>query len=222
MEPVLEPELMDDTEQAEAYDRADFSESHGRRVTLFRERYPGTDLSGVVLDLGCGSGDVLVRFAQAFPRASFVAVDGSPPMLALARKRLSTAPDLSSRVNFVERTLPSSDIPGLDYSLIMSHSLLHHLHQPRVLWEAVRQFGRTGTWVFVADLLRPPSTTVARQVVDRLAANEHQLMRRDFFNSLCAAFSLDEVGAQLAAADLTCLQVERVSDIHLVVSGSLP
>jgi ubiquinone/menaquinone biosynthesis C-methylase UbiE len=222
MERILEPELMDDSEQAAAYDRADFSESHGRRVALFRERFPEGDLSGVVLDLGCGSGDVLVRFAQAFPRASFVAVDGSRPMLALARTRLNMASDLHSRVNFVESILPSSEIPTLDYSLIMSHSLLHHLHQPRVLWETVKQFGHSGTWVFVADLTRPSTITAAQQVVDRLSANEPEILRRDFRNSLCAAFSPVEVTTQLAAAELTCLQVEQVSDIHLVVSGRLP
>jgi ubiquinone/menaquinone biosynthesis C-methylase UbiE len=222
MERILEPELMDDSEQAEAYDRADFSESHGRRVALFRERYPEPDLSGVVLDLGCGSGDVLVRFAHAFPRASFVAVDGSQPMLALARKRLNTASDLASRVTFVESILPSPDIPALDYSLIMSHSLLHHLHQPRVLWETVRKFGRAGSWVFVADLLRPPTTAAAWQVVDRLSAQEPEVLRRDFYNSLCAAFAPAEVTVQLAAAELTCLQVEQVSEIHLVVSGRVP
>jgi ubiquinone/menaquinone biosynthesis C-methylase UbiE len=221
MQRVLEPELMDDREQAEAYDRADFSESHGRRVGLFRERYSGPDLTGVVLDLGCGSGDVLVRFAESFPGASFVAVDGSPAMLALARKRVDRNPDLRSRVSFVDSVLPSSEIPDRDYSLIMSHSLLHHLHQPRVLWETLRQCGRAGTWVFVADLLRPSTPAAAWQVVDRLSANEPEVLRRDFYNSLCAAFVPAEVTTQLAAAALDYLHVEQVSDIHLVVSGRL-
>ena len=74
MDRVREPELMDDPEQALAYARADFSATHGARVPMYRELFP-EPLTGPVLDLGCGSGDVLLRFARAFPQARFVGID---------------------------------------------------------------------------------------------------------------------------------------------------
>jgi SAM-dependent methyltransferase len=219
MDRILEPELMEDREQAEAYDRADFSDSHGHRVALFRERYPKTDLDGVVLDIGCGSGDVLIRFASAFPQASFIGVDGSRPMLDLANTRAHATAGVAERIALIEAVLPSATIPAQDYSLIMSHSLLHHLHQPRVLWNTIKQLAGPDTWIFVADLVRPSTTEAARQVVDDLSPHEPDVLRRDFFNSLCAAFSLAEVRAQLATAQLDDLRVEQVSDIHLLIFG---
>jgi len=70
--------------QALAYHQADFSVPHGERVGIFRRLFPGFEPDGAVLDLGCGSGDVLFRFARAFPQARFTGVDGAPAMLELA------------------------------------------------------------------------------------------------------------------------------------------
>src|SRR5579862_1455335 len=98
MERIPEPELMDDPVQALAYTLADFSASHGKRVAIFQELFPSGFPTGAVLDLGCGSGDVLLRFARAFPRARFVGVDGSRPMVDLARRAIEAEPVLHSRV----------------------------------------------------------------------------------------------------------------------------
>lgn len=212
---------MDEPEQALAYHNADFSASHGRRVGIFRETFPGLELTGDVLDLGCGSGDVLFRFARAFPDARFVGVDGSPAMLDLARGVADADSDLSRRVAFVEGILPGAAIPDLPYHLVMSHSLLHHLHRPQILWETVKAHSRPGARVFVADLRRPDSAEDARRIVNELSSGEPEILRRDFYNSLCAAFAPEEIAAQLQAARLAELRVAPVGDIHLIVSGVL-
>lgn len=217
MKRTPEPELMETMEQAEAYDQADFSAAHGRRVELFRERY-GRELAGAVLDIGCGSGDILERFAKKFPKASFVGIDGSEPMLELSRRRMAKA-GLSKRMSFLRAFIPSDDVPKQDYSVIMSHSLLHHLHEPSVLWNTVKQLAGKGTFIFVADLRRPPSEAEASRIVDEISANEPEVLKRDFHNSLCAAFTADEIRAQLQAAGLR-LKVEEVGDIHVLVYGT--
>jgi len=47
------------------------------------------------------------------------------------------------------------------------------------------------------------------------------LLRRDFRNSLYAAFSVEEVEIQLLEAGLEKLEVEVVSDRHFTVAGDL-
>lgn len=212
-----EPELMETMEQAEAYDQADFSEAHGKRVDLFRERY-GRELIGAVLDIGCGSGDILERFAKKFPKASFIGVDGSEPMLELSRRRMAKA-GLSKRMSFLRAFIPSDEVPKQDYSVIMSHSLLHHLHEPSVLWNTVKQLAGKNTFFFVADLRRPPSEAEAARIVDEISANEPEVLKQDFYNSLCAAFTAEEIRAQLKQAGLE-LKVEEVGDIHVLVYGT--
>jgi hypothetical protein len=78
-----------------------------------------------------------------------------------------------------------------------------------------------GAWLFVMDLVRPPSQAQARRLVDLHAAGEAEVLRRDFYNSLLAAYRPEEVSAQLAAADLSSLETEVVSDRHLIVWGRL-
>lgn len=217
MKRIPEPELMEDLEQAEAYDKADFSTAHNRRVELFAERY-GKELEGQVLDIGCGSGDILERFAKRYPKARFTGVDGSEAMLELSRARMAKA-GLASRMDFVRAFLPADPVPAKNYGVIMSHSLLHQLHHPEVLWQSVNMYAKKGTYVFIGDLRRPASAKIAQETVNRLSANEPEVLRRDFFNSLCAAFTKEEIEAQLEAAELSSLTVEEAGDIHILVHG---
>jgi SAM-dependent methyltransferase len=122
-------------------------------------------------------------------------------------------------VNFIEGLLPGAPIPGLAYAAIISNSLLHHLHNPAVLWEAINRYASRGTRIFIADLYRPQNATEAQRLVDQYAAGEPEVLRRDFYHSLFAAFEPGEIEAQLAAADLHELSVEVLTDRHLVVHG---
>jgi len=224
MQRIPEPELMDDPEQALAYAQADFSTSHGARVDMFRSLMPQLNLSGPVLDLGCGSGDVLLRFARAFPAAHFVGIDGSRPMLALAQSAIDAEPALHDRVRVRYGIIPQCQLPQEPWQLIMSHSLLHQLHQPQVLWQTLRDCADSADSacaVFVADLRRPSSELTARRMVQETSKHEPGILQRDFFNSLCAAFEPDEVREQLTVAGLTQLQVRTHEPFHLSISGLL-
>ena len=224
MQRIPEPELMDDPEQALAYAQADFSATHGARVEMFRSLMPRHSLSGPVLDLGCGAGDVLFRFARAFPAAHFVGIDGSRPMLALAQSAIDAEPALHDRVRVRYGIIPECQLPQEPWRLIMSHSLLHQLHQPQVLWQTLRECADSadsGCAVFVADLRRPASEMEAQRMVQAMSKDEPEILQRDFFNSLCAAFTPGEVRAQLEEAGLTQLQVHTHDPFHMSISGLL-
>jgi SAM-dependent methyltransferase len=216
-----EPELMDEAEQARAYAEADFSESNSLFIRLIEEQSPG-DLAGArALDLGCGPADIVIRFLKAYPQAHCDALDGSAAMLEHAREALSALPGIAARCRFIHDRLPSVQVAGAGYDLILSNSLLHHLHDPQVLWRTVREAGRPGALVLVMDLMRPPSAGWAESLVATYAADAPDVLRRDFRASLFAAFEPREVTAQLAEAGLDGLEVGVVSDRHLAVFGRL-
>ena len=75
--------------------------------------------------------------------------------------------------------------------------------------------------MFVMDLMRPQSISEAERMVEEYSADEPQVLREDFFLSLKAAFRVEEVEEQLREAGLSHLQVEAVTDRHLVVYGLL-
>lgn len=214
-----EPELMDDEAQARAYSEADFAEPHDRFVAGFLDRFGRLPASQVV-DLGCGPADVTVRFALAQPACEVLGVDGSEPMLRLGRARIDAA-GLAHRVRLELVRLPDPGLAGHGAGVVVSNSLLHHLHDPAVLWETVAACARPGAAVYVMDLRRPPDPTALDGLVERYASGEPEVLRRDFRASLAAAFEPAEVVAQLARVGLPELAVAAVGDRHLVVSGRL-
>jgi SAM-dependent methyltransferase len=221
MQRTPEPELMDDAAQALAYARADFAAPHDRFVAMLCERTRAAALTGTALDLGCGPGDVAFRIARALPRLAIDCVDGSEAMLALAREAAQQC-GLAPRIRFARAYLPAEAPPARDYALVYSNSLLHHLRDPAALWESAKRFGARGAPLFVGDLLRPANEAAAHALVAREASTEPAILQRDFFLSLCAAYTLDEIRAQLANAGLAGFSVEVVSDRHWIAYGALP
>jgi len=220
MQRIPEAELMEEPEQALAYAMADFSEPHNHFVALFRERFADTRPGDRVLDLGCGPGDICRRFARAFPDCHIHAVDASESMLALARAE-TAAQSLDGCIEYFPAYLPDTKLPLPCYDILISNSLLHHLNDPATLWRSLVEYGQPGSLVFVMDLMRPDSREQAGQLVKTYAANEAEVLQKDFFNSLLAAYRPDEVRLQLKQQGIGQLQIEIASDRHFTVSGHL-
>ena len=221
MDRITEPELMVDDDQAEAYANAGFAEAHQAAVTRFGEAFPGF-APRRILDLACGPADVTVRFARAYPDTEIVGLEGSPAMLALGVQRVAHE-GLDHQIMFTHRMLPDDDLTALGaFDAVISTSSLHHFHDPGALWDSMRSAAATNATLFVQDLMRPDSPAAAQAIVDRSAPDQPEVLRRDFFNSLCAAFTPDEIRSQLAAAGLGTLTVEPVTDYHLTVTGRAP
>jgi cyclopropane fatty-acyl-phospholipid synthase-like methyltransferase len=218
MKRIPEPELMEEEGQVRAYSEADFTLSHDAFVG-HAARVFSSEIQGQILDLGCGPADISVRFARRFAKTKLVGVDGSEAMLRYGRERIKSE-GLAHRIRLVQCFLPSSTLSS-QFDGAISNSLLHHLHDPDVLWSSLKSHVRPGAPVFIMDLLRPQSKEDARRMVEDEAVDEPGVLQRDFFLSLCAAFRMDEIEEQLEKAELTHLNVEIVSDRHLVVYGRL-
>jgi 2-polyprenyl-3-methyl-5-hydroxy-6-metoxy-1,4-benzoquinol methylase len=212
---------MDTPEQARAYAQADFAEPNERFVGYFDSTYPELR-NGTVLDLGCGPGDIVLRLASRHPGLVVHGIDGSSAMLHFASERLLETPALSGRVQFIEGILPGAALPLPAYDAVVSNSLLHHLHDPAVFWSAVREAASPGAAVLVMDLFRPESPEAARALVEQYATHEPEVLKHDFYASLCAAFTPDEIRAQLEQCGLGMLEVSVVSDRHVLVTGRVP
>jgi ubiquinone/menaquinone biosynthesis C-methylase UbiE len=220
-ERVVEPELMDGAEQAEAYAVADFAAVNARFVDLFRQHFPEFE-RGTIVDLGCGPADIAIRLARALPQVHLVAIDGSHAMLEHARRAVEAA-GLNQRIELRRSLLPGLDSSGRRFDAAISNSLLHHLHDPMILWWELKNITSAGAPILVVDLMRPLTSDDARALVETYAGHERPILKSDFYKSLLAAFTIDEVRSQLAAAGLDrALTVEPISDRHLSVHGIRP
>lgn len=230
MQRLPEPELMDEAQQARAYAEADFSRTDQALLEGILEQLTVSSLDlRRSVDLGCGPGNISFRLAEALPALPVLAIDGAPAMLEPAQRRLQAEPGRWPLLRFLHACLPLEDdaLAGLPtafrppFQLLVSNSLLHHLHNPDVLWHALRQLGEPGSLVVVRDLRRPESLAAVEALVVRHASTAPPVLQRDYRASLRAAFRPEEVEAQLRRAGLSGLRVQAVEDRYLDVTGQL-
>ena len=215
---TLEPELMEDGEQSLAYARADFSSSNQWFVDQLVKDYPVAFHR--VLDIGCGPCDVMLRLSRAFPKTHITAVDGSAAMIGLAVEAIRAAGQ-ESRIRAIQGYIPGLPLEEHSFDAVLSKDLLHHLPDPLVLWREAQRLGREGAALYVMDLIRPATQRDARDIVETVAPHEHEILKQDFYNSLCAAFTVEEVEEQARQAGLR-LEVAKISDRHMLIKGQLP
>jgi len=230
MERSCEPELMEEAAQALAYAEADFTGSDQAFVESILERLQATSVVPArVVDLGCGPGNISFRLAESLPACPLLAIDGAAAMLEPALQRQQAQPLRWPLLRFLKACLPLEPgtlaaLPPLfqpPFQLLVSNSLLHHLHEPDVLWHALRRLGAPGSLVVLRDLRRPENSDAVEALVARHAATAPTVLQRDYRASLHAAFRPEEVEAQLRRAGLTGLHVQAVEDRYLDVSGQL-
>lgn len=216
MERLLEAEVMDGEEQVRAYAQADFSQENQWFVDQFVDNFP--DLrEGLVLDLGCGPADIPIRLARACPSLSIIAMDASAPMIAMAQAAVHEA-KLGDRIRLVCEKFQDFQLSE-PVDAIISNSVVHHLPNPYKFWYALKHLAKPGSPVFIMDLQRPETTEEAQALVDQYAANEPEQLRRDFYNSLLAAFTEDEVAACLAEMNHSRMLIDVPDDRHWIVTG---
>jgi len=222
MDRIAEEEFMDSEDQVKAYAFADFEEPHNLFIKTFQEKFSDihSNINDVVLDLGCGSCDVTRRFANAYPDAGFHAVDGSATMLKYGQE-LNEKANLSLRIRLIETSLPDIELPQSHYHIIISNSLLHHLSNPVSLWETIKKHAKPFAHVFVMDLIRPVDEQTVKFLSNEYAKNEPDVLKEDFENSLRAAYTVKETRKQLDKMGLVQLEIEEITDRHMIIYGVL-
>ena len=217
MKRILEPELMDDAEQAKIYATADFEEENQGFVDRFLESHGHEIDDAHIVDLGCGPGDIPIRLVKAHPTLRVTGIDASRPMIDLAQRAVDEA-NLGDRIELLCQRFQDVRF-SKPVNAIISNSLVHHVPNPLQFWYAIKTMAKAGAPVLVMDLIRPESTEDAQAIVDQYASDEPEQLRKDFYNSLLAAFTEDDVAAHLAELNLSRLLIDVPDDRHWIVEG---
>jgi ubiquinone/menaquinone biosynthesis C-methylase UbiE len=207
---VLEPEVMDTSQEASDYDAMD----HTAVNRLFVEDLLAAGFrEGDVLDLGTGTAQIPIELCRRNDACRIMAGDAAVHMLDLARINVEVAgfPDRITLTQVDAKQLP---FPGGSFALVMSNSIVHHIPQPiTVLKEAVRVTAPGGL-LFFRDLLRPASDAAVQQLVDTYAAEANAHQRQMFEASLRAALDLAEIRDLISQIGFDPTSVQATSDRH--------
>jgi SAM-dependent methyltransferase len=130
------------------------------------------DADGPVVELGCGTGRVLLPLADAGLEAT--GVDISPALLAVARARLA-ATGLAARITLVEGDVRDPGLPEQAFALaICTSNTLMHLTDAvdqeltlRAAWRLLRPGGRLMLDLFNPDIARLLEVNGLVELADR-------------------------------------------------------
>lgn len=139
-----------------------------------------------VVDLGCGTGEVLARIMGSSRMA--IGVDGSARMLDLCRSRLAQRLErLSLRIGDLNH-LPLADHEA-DFACL--NLVLHHLALPDRIFPEIRRILAPGGRLFISDFIRHSDESM------RFRYGDHWLG----FNPAEVAATLEKQGFQVIASE---------------------
>ncbi len=160
--------------------------------------------SGRALDVGCGSGQLLLRIARHMPDMHFVGVDLSDAMLELAEKnRVEEGID---NVAFARHDMLQLDrLPLHSFDLVTANNVLHHCEDDRqavALIDGLAELRADRGTVFLFDLCRMKTEELLIALLDYTAKDHGDYFYNDTYDSYGAAYSYPELANLLTRSKL--------------------
>lgn len=218
LERVLEPELMDDPDEAQSYNEMDHSEVNRRFVA---DLLACGELGNDILDLGTGTALIPIELCEKHTNCRVMASDAATHMLDLARYNIAVA-SLEQRIQLHHGDSKQLRFDDCMFDGVISNSLIHHVPEPRNVLAEIVRVCKSGGRVFVRDLFRPDSIDVVESLVTAYTANESPYNQQLFRQSLCAALKLEEIRKMVAELGYPPESVQMTSDRHWTWSSMVP
>lgn len=195
-----------------------FGDGRALKKTLLREIEESDLREFSVLDVGCGSGELLriiAEFAKATGRkASLTGIDLNPISSATTQKESEQFSEIAS-VRGDALKLPFAD-GAFDYAI--SSLFFHHLTDEQIV-TALKEMSRVGRrGIFVIDLHRHPAAYALYKLFC-FAFRISPLVRQDGSLSIRKGFRPGELRRKAATAGLSVAKESRVSPFRVALSG---
>jgi len=227
MKRTPEPELMQIPSQVRAYADADFSRSDSMVVKSLEKYLKKTgktlNKNDLIFDMACGPGNIAERIAKNWPFVNVVGIDGSKEMLNEAEKKLSENLTKNLSYELIDiNSIASGEIHfPFKADVLVSNSALHHFHDPFCFWDALKKLGKTKCIHIHRDLIRPASVEKLFELKEKHLSNSPEILKKDFYASLKASFTVNEVTQQLIDTGLSQLEVFQVDELYFEIIGCI-
>ncbi len=168
-----EPEVMDDSEEVEAYASAAaqaYLEKIDDTLVEHAVRLVAGRAAGRALDVGTGPGQIVWKLARRLPGWQFIGVDRSANMIREAHAGAVRGSELQlrqlqegkggalapvARPQFFVADGNRLPFPDAGFELVTCNSVLHHLAQPQLLFAEVARLVHPTGAILIRDLRRP-------------------------------------------------------------------
>ena len=231
MERIPEPELMEKKEQVISYDEADFIEGEINLINQISHYLLRKNISlnekDLIVDLGCGPGNISERLAIKWPNTEVIGIDGSKEMILRAKynKKISTNQKKLKNLRYICSDI--KDIKSTNFliekevSLLVSNSLIHHITHLEDFFNTIRNLSSNITINFHKDLRRPLDEKSALALKAQCATKYNEILTNDYYASLRASYTFKELKNFTLENDLSSLDVFEDGEKYLIVYGNV-
>ncbi|MBO8216998.1 class I SAM-dependent methyltransferase [Prochlorococcus marinus] len=230
MERIPEPELMEEKEQVISYDEADFSEGEFNLINQINHYLLRKNISlgekDLIVDLGCGPGNISEKLAIRWPNTEVVGIDGSKEMILRAEynKNISSKQKILKNLRYVcadIKDIKSNNFTFKKISLLVSNSLIHHITNLEDFFNTIRILSSNITVNFHKDLKRPLDEKSALELKAKCSKKYNEILTNDYYASLRASYTFNELKNFTLENDLSSLDVFEEGDNYLIVYGNV-
>ena len=231
MERVPEPELMEEKEQVISYDEADFSEGEVNLINQINYYLLRKNISlgkkDLIVDLGCGPGNISEKLAIQWPNTKVIGIDGSKEMILRAERNKKIAAKQKELKNLGYVCSDIKDIKSNNFlinkkiSLLVSNSLIHHITNLEDFFNTIRSLSSNLTVNFHKDLKRPSDEKSALELKAQCSTKYNEILTNDYYASLRASYTFKELKNFTIENDLYSLDVFEEGDNYLIVYGNV-
>ncbi len=231
MERIPEPELMEKKEQVISYDEADFSEGEITLINQINHYLLKKNISlsekDLIVDLGCGPGNISEKLAIKWPNTEVIGIDGSKEMILRAEHNKEISNNQKKLKNLRYICADIKDIKSTNFllkkkiSLLVSNSLIHHITHLEDFFKIIRSLSSSSTVNFHKDLKRPLDEKCALELKEQCSTKYNEILTNDYYASLRASYTFKELKNFTLDNDLSSLDVFEEGENYLIVYGNV-
>ena len=231
MERIPEPELMEEKKQVISYDEADFSEGEVNLINQIDHYLLRKNISlgekDLIVDLGCGPGNISEKLAIKWPNTEVIGIDGSKEMILRAEYNKNISNNQKKLKNLLYICSDIKDIKSDNFlfnkeiSLLVSNSLIHHITYIEDFFNTIKSLSSNSTVNFHKDLKRPLDEKSALELKAQCSKIYNETLTNDYYASLKASYTFKELKKFTLENNLSSLEVFEDGDKYLIVYGNV-
>ena len=229
MDRRAEPELMNTKDQVDSYSEADFSKGEIKFVKLIKNYLKKNNIditpNDLIVDLGCGPGNISEKLSKEWPNTSVIGIDGSKEMINMAKIRKNSQEKPLNNLNYLCEDIKNIKLVDISdkkqINLLVSNSLIHHITHINQFFECILSLSSENTLNFHKDLIRPINKKYALELKAECASKYNETLTSDYYASLQASYRADELRNLIANKNLTHLDVLEEDNKYLILYGSV-
>lgn len=106
---------------------------------------------GRILDVGCGSGEMMVALARYLPGCEITGIDISKPLLEYA-SQLKIIHHLKNRVQFIKGDVKKMPFENNSFDVVFNVNMVHFIEDPVPMLNEMQRVLRPDGYLFIKDL----------------------------------------------------------------------